>query len=137
MTPEENIKGFLEQITGSELSLKKLKKSEEDFRRALFEQIILSIERVNNRSLIMEKEFEISHFKYDETFHEIIDSLLLLCYGEDATNLILFYLYERKNANGSINEVMNDANNPVPLNNPTELYYAIKDFDEPKKKKKK
>lgn len=137
MNDEKEVKKFLEQITGSELDLKKVKRNEDDFKRSLFETIIISIEKVNNRSWLMEKDFEISHFKYDESFHEIIDSLIMLAYGEEATNLILFYLYERVNPDGSINSLLDEENKPIMLNNPTELYYMVKALTEAKRVKKK
>jgi hypothetical protein len=138
MNIEDNgqIKDFLEQITGTELSLKKAKLSEEDYKRELFEYIINEIERANNRSLLMETDFGLNSFKYDELFHEIIGSLLVYIFGENPTELIYFYLYKRQNTDGSLNPLLNENNEIVPLNNPTDLWILL-NSKKPKKRSSK
>lgn len=133
----ENIKFFLEKITGSELSLKKASKTEEDFNRELFEQIIIAIEQVNNRSMLMEADFEISHFKYDESFHNIIEALIVLHFGDEAMNVIYFYLYDRINPDGTINSLYNEDNILIPMNNPMDLWIALEEMKKPKSKRSK
>jgi len=46
-------------------------------------------------------------------------------FGKQASEVIFFYVYERINPDGSINELMDANNNPVMLNNPTDLWELV------------
>lgn len=44
---------------------------------------------------------------------------------KEAAELIFFYIYERLNPDGSINELRDQNDVPVILNNPTELWDLV------------
>ncbi len=46
-------------------------------------------------------------------------------FGKQASEVIFFYVYERINSDGSINELTDINNNPVVLNNPTDLWELV------------
>jgi hypothetical protein len=46
-------------------------------------------------------------------------------FGKEAAELIFFYVYERLNPDGSINELRDQNDVPVILNNPTELWDLV------------
>jgi hypothetical protein len=46
-------------------------------------------------------------------------------FGKEAAELIFFYVYERLNPDGSINELRDQNDVPVILNNPTELWELV------------
>lgn len=131
------VKSILEQIIGTELTLKKHKKTEEDYRRELFVQVITSIEKTNNRSLLLETEFNLSHFVYDEPFHEIIEALLVMLYGENAYSMIMFYLYDRYGPDNIMIELLNENNEPIKLETAYDLYDLIQKMVPSNTKKKK
>jgi hypothetical protein len=121
----QGVKQTLETMIGTDLSLKRKKKSEHDLNRELFEKIIIALERANIRTALVGTEFEIDLSKYDETFYEVIDNLMVMQFGKQAAEVIFFYVYERMNPDGSVNELRDMNDNPIVLNNPAELWDLI------------
>jgi hypothetical protein len=121
----QGVKQTLETMIGTDLSLKRKKKNEQDLNKELFETIIIALERANVRTALVGTEFQIDLSKYDETFYEVIDNLLVMQFGKEAAEVIFFYVYERMNPDGSINELRDINDNPIILNNPSDLWDLI------------
>jgi hypothetical protein len=121
----QGVKTTLETMIGTDLSLKRKKKSEHDLNKELFEKIIIALERTNIRTALVGTEFDIDLSKYDETFYEVIDNLMLMQFGKQAAEIIFFYVYERMNPDGTINELRDINDNPIILNSPSELWDLI------------
>jgi hypothetical protein len=121
----QGVKQTLETMIGTDLSLKRKKKSEHDLNKELFEKIIIALERTNIRTALVGTEFNIDLSKYDETFYEVIDNLMLMQFGKQAAEIIFFYVYERMNPDGTINELRDINDNPIILNSPSELWDLI------------
>jgi hypothetical protein len=121
----QGVKQTLETMIGTDLSLKRKKKSEHDLNRELFEKIIIALERANIRTALVGAEFDIDLSKYDETFYEVIDNLMLMQFGKQAAEVIFFYVYERMNPDGSINELRDVNDTPIVLNSPSDLWDLI------------
>ena len=125
---DEHAKGVqqsIESIIGADTILKRRKKTEDDINRDIFEKIIITLEQANVRSSIIGGDFKLDFTSYDETFYEIIDNLILMQFGKEASEVIFFYVYERINPDGSINELADQDNNVVALNNPTDLWMLV------------
>ena len=61
-------------------------------------------------------------------------------FGKEGAELIFFYLYERMNADGTVNGLQNDEGEIIELSSPTDLWYllkAIQDREKSGKAKKK
>ena len=121
----QGVKQTLETMIGTDLSPKRKKKSEHDLNRDMFEKIIISLEKANIRTAIIGTEFDLDLSKYDESFYEVIDNLVMMLFGKQASEVIFFYVYERMNPDGSINELRDMNDNPVILNNPTDLWELV------------
>ena len=121
----QGVRQTLETMIGTDLSLKRKKKSEHDLNKELFEKIIIALERANIRTALVGTEFEIDLSKYDETFYEVIDNLMLMQFGKQAAEVIFFYVYERMNPDGTINELRDPNDTPIVLNNPSDLWDLI------------
>ena len=121
----QGIKKSLETIIGTDLTLKRKRKNEDDINRDLFEKIINALDKAYIRSVLVEKDLFIDLTSYDETFYEAIDNLFLLHFGKEASELIYFYLYERIDPDGTINELEDVNGNPLILNSPTDLWNII------------
>jgi hypothetical protein len=125
---DEHAKGVqqsIESIIGANTVLKRRKKTEDDINRDTFEKIILTLEQANVRSSIIGGDFKLDFTSYDETFYEIIDNLILMQFGKEASEIIFFYVYERINPDGTVNELADQDNNVVALNNPTDLWMLV------------
>jgi len=121
----QGVKQTLETMIGTDLSLKRKKKSENDLNRELFEKTILALEKVNVRTAIIGAEFDLDLTKYDEEFYSIIDNLISMHFGKEVAEVIFFYIYERLSPDGSVNELRDSNDNPIILNNPTELWDLV------------
>lgn len=121
----QGVKTTLETMIGTDLSLKRKKKSENDLNRDMFEKIIIALEKANIRTAIIGAEFDLDLSKYDESFYEVIDNLIMMQFGKQASEVIFFYVYERMNPDGSVNELRDVNDNPVILNNPTDLWELV------------
>ena len=121
----QGVKQTLETMIGTDLSLKRKKKSENDINRDMFEKIIIALEKANIRTAIVGAEFDLDLSKYDESFYEVIDNLIMMQFGKQASEVIFFYVYERMNPDGSVNELRDINDNPVILNNPTDLWELV------------
>ena len=125
---DEHAKGVqqsIESIIGADTVLKRRKKTEDDISKDTFEKIIITLEQANVRSSIIGGDFKLDFTSYDETFYEIIDNLILMQFGKEASEVIFFYVYERISPDGSINELADQDNNVVALNNPTDLWMLV------------
>ena len=121
----QGIKKSLETIIGTDLTLKRKRKNEDDINRDLFEKIINALDKAYVRSVLVEKDLDIDLTSYDETFYEAIDNLFLLHFGKEASELIYFYLYERIDPDGTVNELEDVNGNPLILNSPMDLWNVI------------
>jgi hypothetical protein len=121
----QGVKRTLETMIGTDLSLKRKKKNEIDLNREMFEKTIFALERSNVRSAIIGTEFSVDLSSYDELFYEIIDNLMVMHFGKEASEIIFFYVYERINPDGTINELRDMNDNPVILESPNDLWAII------------
>jgi len=119
------IKSTIENIIGANATLKRRRKTEEDLNRECFEKLITLLEEIEVRSALLEEEFELGFYKYEEKFYAVIDTLLNLYLGKEALEVLDFYLFGRFNPDGSENHITDEKGNIVPLRNPTDLWNVI------------
>ena len=121
----EGIKQSIEDIIGSDTVLKRKKKTEEDIQRESFEKIILLMDQIQTRGVLLHAELGLDYSNYDEKFYEIIDRLFAMHFGREAAEVIFFYIYERQNPDGSVNELIDQNNEIILLQSPTDLWYLV------------
>jgi hypothetical protein len=125
---EEHAKGIkqsIENIIGTDTVLRRKKKSEDDLNRESFEKIIQTMEEIQVRDVLMLAELGLDYSSYNEKFYEVIDRLFSLYFGEQASEVIFFYIYERINPDGSVNDLVDQEGKTVPLNSPSDLWYLV------------
>ena len=126
----EGIKQSLENILNADFKIKRKKRTELDIQRDLFFKIVLSLEKLNMRSNVLNIDLDIDLTKYDEVFYNTIDDLLLLHFGKTIAEIVFFYVYDRIDQEGNIT-YLNDSNgNPVILDNVNDLWNLIKNIKE-------
>lgn len=84
---------------GSKLKFSKSGKSEE---KEIFIETVVRLEHCWNRTNIMHEELGIDLWSYEETYYKIIENLIFLKYSESIANLILWYVYDRFDADGKL-----------------------------------
>lgn len=131
MEPKDYIEKLQEQINqiiGVQSTLKRRKKTNNDTQRELFINTIPLLEHIINRSSMLHADYAVDLVKYDEPFFQIIDSLIFMHFGKEAGELVMFYLYERTNPDGTLNPLYDTDNNIIPLETIEDLWELVKQF---------
>lgn len=121
----EEVKKSIENIIGTNTSVKRKKKTKEDIDRLLFNRIVSNMLSLEGRAVVATNELGLNFSQYDEDFYNIIDDLILIHFGNQAAELIYFYIYERINPDGSINDLIDKSSNIIPLNTIDDLWDIV------------
>ena len=130
----KGIKSSIEDIIGTDTILKRKKKTEQEINKESFEKIILTMEEIQVRSNLLHSEIGLDLYSYDEKFYEVIDRLFALHFGQEASEVIFFYIYERIGPDGNINELLDQNDNVVPLESPSDLWVLVNHLRDKSKK---
>lgn len=125
-----NIRNFGTNLIIKENFHSKLKKEKQ-----IFIDIIKNLQNIDKRTFNLLKESKVDLTLYDESFYHIIEDLLLLKYGVNKTNIILWYLYDRLDLEGNItkitiNNLDDDTSKEYILKNEEELWEFLLKFEE-------
>jgi hypothetical protein len=130
---EENVKRSIDIILGTDTELKFRKKSIEDHKRALFNDVINTLIMVDQRSSILDEVHYLDMDRYDKPFYEIINSLLGLYFTRDQCRIIYFYVYDRYQSDGSIIDLTDNSGKNIALNTPDQLWFLLKTMENAKR----
>jgi hypothetical protein len=133
--PMKQFQDQLNKLIGTESTIKRRKKTKEDTQREIFLSTIPLLEHILTRGIMLESDYGFNTIRYDEPFYQIIDSLIYLHFDEDAAELIMFYLYERLNPDGTVNEVTDINGDVVSLENAEDLWTLVQQITEENKNK--
>jgi hypothetical protein len=121
----DDIKKAVDQLLKINSTVKRKKKAYLDKQKDLFISIMNALQAAQIRTALTQTELKLDFGTYDEMFLQIIDSLILLHFGKEGYELISFYLYEKMNPDGSINELHDDENNIVPSETPQDIWNIL------------
>ena len=131
----EGIKQSLQDILNVDFKVKRKKKTELDIQKDLFFKIIISLEKLNMRSNVLTVDLDIDLTKYDETFYDVLDNLLILNFGKNIAEIIFFYVYDRIDQDGNIASLSDSKGNSIVLENVHDLWHLIQNIDKLQKTK--
>jgi hypothetical protein len=129
----EQLQEQINQIIGTESTLKRRKKTREDNQREIFISVIPLLEHVVNRETMLEMDYGISMSRYNELFFQVIDGFIYMTFHKEAADVIMFYLYDRLNPDGSINELLDINGDEVVLENVDDLWDLVKQIEAERK----
>ena len=112
----------VDSILGTKTLIRRKMKSVLDKKRELFFNVIVMMEELFVRQNLVYADLNLDFSNYDEKFFTIIDMLLYMNFGKQCMELIAFYLYDRVNADGTINALLINDDEELFLNNPTDLW---------------
>lgn len=115
----------INQILNVKSLIRRKKKTKEAKKRELFISIINSIEAIINRQNLMYAELNLDLAKYDESFLDTIDALIILHFGKEGAELIAYYLWDRVAPDGSISPLIDADNREVYLETATDLWNLL------------
>ena len=121
----ENVRLAIDKLLNVKSAIKRKKQNKQTQARELFVSVINSLQMVQTRATIMFSDLKLDYSTYDEPFLEIIDALLLMKFGKEASEIISYYMWERHNPDGTVNEIYDENENIIPLENATDLWNIV------------
>lgn len=70
-------------------------------------------------------DLQVDFTKYDDAFLDTIDALIVLHFGKEGSELIVYYLWDRLAPDGSINPLLNEADEEITLNTAEDLWNLL------------
>lgn len=116
MNPDsyDDIKKAVDQLLKINSTVKRKKKAYIDKQKDLFTGIMMAIQAAQTRTVLTQTELKLDFSSYDEMFLQVIDSLILLHFGKEGYELISFYLYEKFNPDGTVNDILDENEKVIP-----------------------
>ena len=115
----------VDTIIGTKTLIRRKRKSNSDKKRELFFSLINNIDELTVRQNLMYADLNLDFSNYDEKFFTVIDALLYMHFGKQCMEVISFYLYERLNADGTMNSIITEDETEIILNSPYELWNLL------------
>jgi len=119
------IQTAINQILNVKSLIRRKKKTQSAKKKELFVSIVNSLEQIIVRQNLMYAELQLDFATYDDSFLDIIDALIILHFGKEGAELIGYYLWERSNPDGSMNDLVDEAGVVVPMENANDLWNAL------------
>jgi|688.fasta_scaffold491092_2 hypothetical protein len=110
----DDIKKAIDALLKINSTVKRKKKAYVDKQKDLFTGIIMALQAVQTRTILTQTELKLDFSSYDEMFLQVIDSLILLHFGKEGYEVISFYLWEKFNPDGSVNDLLDEDENVIP-----------------------
>jgi len=120
-----DIKKAVDSLLKINSTVKRKKKAYLDKQKDLFINILLALQALQTRTILTQTELKIDLSSYDEMFLQTIDSLILLHFGKEGYEVISFYLYEKYNPDGSVNELFDDNDNMIPSSTAEDIWNIL------------
>ena len=105
--------------------VRRKKKTQSDKKKEMFVQMINSLDEIFVRQGLMYADMDMDMFKYDEKFLAVIDVMIYFHFGEACSDVIAFYLYDRRNPDGTLNPILDDNDTEIILENPYDLWNLL------------
>ena len=118
--------------------IKRIKKAKEISELDLFVESIGMMDHCWDRSNKLYGVFGVNTLEYEESYYQIIENLLLIKYGYWKTEIILWYVFGRKDEEENIHPLMvqhiGEEDEEVFINTPLELWNFLVKIEEQKNK---
>jgi hypothetical protein len=115
---------------------RRIKKTKEISEEELFVESIGMIDHCWNRANKLYETFGLNTLEYEESYYQIIEDLLLIKYGYWKTEIILWYVFERKDEEENITPLIvqynGEEDKELILETPLELWNFLSEVEEQK-----
>ena len=120
---------------GKKLKLKERVKKQETFtEKEIFVESMEMLEEAWVRSNESYEKYKINLLEYEEQFYQVIEGFILLKYGVWKTEIILWYIFARVDADGNITplayKIKDQEEEEIVLNNPNDLWEFLKKIED-------
>ena len=120
---------------GKKLKFKQRTKKQETFtEKDIFIESMEMLEEAWVRSNESYEKYKINLLEYEEQFYQVIEGFILLKYGVWKTEIILWYIFARVDADGNITplayKIKDQEEEEIVLNNPNDLWEFLKKIED-------
>ena len=118
----------------------KISKRDKSNEKELFTETVILLEHCWLKTNFLHEEVKIDLWNYEESYYKVIENLIFMKYSEDIANLILWYVYDRFDADGKILGI--DVTFPGKeskrfiLKSPTDLWNLVEKINKSNNKEK-
>jgi hypothetical protein len=123
--PFKDIKEAINQLLNVKSVIRQKKQSKKLGTKELFISVVTGIQMLSNRSNLAYNDLHIDFTSFEEPYLQVIDTLILLKFGREVSDLIAFYLWERENPDGTLNFPLDENDQPIPLNDLNDLWAIV------------
>lgn len=114
---------------GQRLKLEESKTTKVLKEKEVFIENVTILEEALKRSDKLYDEFTIDVYMYEEPFLQVIENMFLIKYGEIISEIVFWYLYDRKDDDGNIHPLVFEEEDKEPvdiiLKTPADLWKFI------------
>jgi len=103
MDQKKEIKEIIEQILGSNITMRFDGSSDEDKLKEEFIKVMTLFESVWKRQNDIDIKYGADFSTYDDPFFKVIEGFINFCFDGVAAEAIIFYVYSRVDERGTIN----------------------------------
>ena len=107
--------------------------------KEMFIETVILLEHCWLKTNFLHEEVKIDLWNYEENYYRIIENLIFMKYSEEVANLILWYVYDRFDADGKILglNIIFPGKEPKQfiLKTPTELWNLVEKINKSNKEK--
>jgi len=123
--PYKEIQLAVDSLLGTKSAIRRKRRTASDRKKEMFVSIINLLESTVVRSNLAYQELQIDLFKYEDPFMQIIDMLMFMNFGEEAMEVISFYLYDRIADDGTLNAMKTLDGQDILLQTPYDLWNIV------------
>ena len=123
--PFKDIKEAINQLLNVKSVIRQKKQPKKLDAKEMFVNIVTGIQVLSSRSNLAYNDLHIDFSTFEEPYLQVIDTLILMKFGKEVSELISFYLWERENPDGTLNFPLDENDQPIPLNDLNDLWAIV------------
>ena len=126
----KKIQKSIEDILGTESGLAKKRPTVKDKKRELFNDVLNGLAHINSRSLGLKHDYKIDFIEYDDSFFNVIESLMSLNFNKQQKSLIEWFLYDKFLPTGEV-LILKDqyTNEEIPTETPDDIWELVLKYE--------
>ena len=130
MGQEKEIKKVIEQILGSNITMRHDTSTDEDKLKDEFLKVMAIFEGVWKRQNSMDMKYGVDFSTYDDPFFRTIEGFINFCFDGVAAEAIIFYVYARKDMEGTIHPFVDPNGKEYMFDNIDDLWEFLMSWAE-------
>ena len=130
MGQEKEIKKVIEQILGSNITMRYDTSTDEDKLKDEFLKVMAIFEGVWKRQNSMDMKYGVDFSTYDDPFFRTIEGFINFCFDGVAAEAIIFYVYARKDMEGTIHPFVDPNGKEYMFDNIDDLWEFLMSWAE-------